>query len=242
MSATDVSTNFSLYTEGASLEKAQKIWLEGGVNKLNDECKQYGKGTYAIGARSITIEDIVKITGYAQETYGEGKIDAYGNIVTYIYNGTTKPNYIDSNEVEGTLTTDHNSNGFHWYDEEGTHSVTVANLINGANKGKEIATITSTYNGYRGSEGENELSTSSDAYKMLFTNNNDVVNSKYWLNSIDVLTRNDCLIYVVRDVNGGYVGSGWLWDSTGSASNPDDRGVRAVVTLQSNIPMEYLTK
>ena len=55
-----------------------------------------GKG--ATGAKSITIEDINKITGYDPTNTGDGKPFGtgniqYGNKVTYFWDGTDKPYY-----------------------------------------------------------------------------------------------------------------------------------------------------
>ena len=57
--------------------------------ELNNISAIYGKGDYATGARSITVEDINKLTGYNPETekVNEGQLDEYGNTITIKGNG-----------------------------------------------------------------------------------------------------------------------------------------------------------
>ena len=49
--------------------------MKNGVEEIENVCKLYGRGKYAIGSRSITIDDINKITGYNPNNIG--KYDRY---------------------------------------------------------------------------------------------------------------------------------------------------------------------
>ena len=231
MSAKDIKTSYQL--GATTLTAAQQEWLSGAVTKLDHECEPYGKGAYALGARSIRIEDLDKVVGYIpeEEVYGKETIYEYRNNVTYRYNGTTKPTYIGTNDVTTEMTLDH-TNGFYWYDNEEFHNVTAAELTDETNKGKEIVTIMSTYYG-RGSK----LSTDTEAYKMIFKTGNGF--SDYWLASTYILTNSDCIGFGMRSVRGNGVNGYDLWNSEGG-SNLVKKGIRAVVTLKSDIKLSNL--
>ena len=80
MSAADVKTGHILGDEaGSDLEEAQNDWLNGAA-ELDGICEAYGYGEGAVGkARSITVEDVNKVTGYDPETalFGSGQIYQY---------------------------------------------------------------------------------------------------------------------------------------------------------------------
>lgn len=166
MSASDIVSNHLLGDDSYSndLEEAQNDWLDV-VAKLDGLCLPYGTGKGATGARSITVEDVNKITGYDPETakYGVGKKYEYGNIVTYTYNGTTEPSYSGSNGVSGELSDAH-SNGFHFYN--GTEFVKVDDLTTGT-IGTTFATLKSDSYSYKASD-LGVIDIESKAYTMLF--------------------------------------------------------------------------
>ena len=58
-------------------EEARNGWLKV-VSTLDGLCEPYGKGVGAAGIRSITLEDIDKITGYDKTTFGTGERWEYG--------------------------------------------------------------------------------------------------------------------------------------------------------------------
>ena len=111
-----------------SSESSQYYWLGGkngyqyGPEELNAISAMYGRGKGATGAKSITIEDINKITGYDPTNTGDGKPFGtgniqYGNKVTYFWDGTDKPYYEygeETNKKTGNLLDEHNI--FNWYD------------------------------------------------------------------------------------------------------------------------------
>ena len=114
--------------------------------ELNIISSLYGKGTYATGARSVTIEDVNKITGYNPNAEGiknptdeqiasgnkcwKGSISEYGNEVTYSWDGTTRPKYTSTNGTKGKMNS-HNSNngfGFFWFDGNGWQKSTYTTI------------------------------------------------------------------------------------------------------------------
>lgn len=207
-----------------------KTGYENGVSDLNSMCESYGKGEYAIKARSIKVEDIDKLTGYDKTTYGEGKICKYGNIITYTYNVTTKPSYKGTNGVSGDLTSAH-SNGFQWYDLDNVyHIVSASDLTNENNNGKEIGKVKSTYYYYIASSIPNLKEKSQSTYNMLFGSNDK---NAYWLASSYINAYLDRDYLGLRMVYNGMV-SGYSFLQSKGDGNNIAVGVRAVVYLSQD--------
>ncbi len=89
-----------------SLDGKNENFAASSIDKLNNLCSKYGKGTYANKARSITIEDINKLTGYDPVlfNYGKGTDWEYGNSITYnigdkVYTRTSNYYSYSSSEV-----------------------------------------------------------------------------------------------------------------------------------------------
>ena len=192
---------------------------QNGINELNNICAIYGNGEGATGARSITVDDINKITGYNPEEakYGAGNLYEYGNKVTYYWDGTNYPYYRASNGLEDNLTASHNNstygNSFYWYDEESGWQSSPYTADATTESMQEITTLESNYYSYSGnSEG---LDTNSPAYKMLFTNSSTGAYSSnagttsqfwYWLGSPYVDAYSNCTGFGLRRVDYGLVG------------------------------------
>ena len=223
MSTSDVDSLLLGDESGEDLEEAQNDWLNGAA-ELDAICEEYGKGNGATGVRSITVEDVNKITGYNPETakYGEGEIYEYGNEVTYSYNGTTSPAYSGSNGKTGTLSGTH-SNGFHYYN--GTNFV-VADLSTATGI---ITTLKSDVYYYYAPDLE-IIENGSKAYTMLFGEDD----TYYWLASPHVYSYTSYAFFGMRFVGYGGVLYYNLWDSSGNATSYE-LGVRAVVSLASDI-------
>jgi len=239
VSATNVNTSYVLGYDSAvhktnevRLKECQKDWLYG-VKELDNICSVYGKGTGAISARNITVEDVNKVTGYNPMTavngkpYCHGSSYQYGNTVTYSYNGTTQPVY--SSAVRSGILSATHDNGFYYCN--GEKSVCINNLLEGTN-GKIFATLTSNYYDYTGSE---YLERTSAAYFMLF-GDDDI---KYWLASPYIYTSPGSVSFGLLFVRRGMIAGDYLFLSSG---NPSMRmyDVRAVVTLSSDIPLADL--
>ena len=228
--------------------------------ELNEVCKIFGYGygadttkggSYTVGgpldtlvtgkiegtgARSITVEDINAITGYNPTTakYGEGNSYEYGNKVTYT-------------RGEGT------QNTFNYYDKT---NKTFKALTSGSTE------ITSTYyyyyagefgknNGTDGTSAVDDIYNLNETYKMLFgydkvgSDNgfrnftNGKCEQKYWLASDYAYAEPYFVKWGLRYVNDGYVNRNYLCDSGGYESSYSSYGVRPVVSLKSDVSLEW---
>lgn len=211
MSTVDVGT----------LQLSGKDGYNTGVSQLNTMCAQYGTN-----ARSITVEDINRVTGYDPTNQGDGKVFGagefyeYGNKVTYTASGssaTNGQNYTGSISYEHPdgrkIGTDNvtsitvESTGYYYY----PYSLTASSSTTGECKG---------------------IATDSSAYKLLFRNADDSANCSYWLASSCVYASSDISGFGLRSVfSDGGVGFYDLWYSGGSTGNPS-LGVRAVVPVE----------
>lgn len=210
-----------------------------GVSELNKIAAIYGKGKGATGARSITVEDINKITGYDPANTGTGKpcdddqIYAYGNEVTYYWKGDDKPYYVGSNGVTGSLSSSHSR--FTWYDGSHWQSSPKSTTASNTEEGRErIATIKCTRYYYypntltTSSGGTTKgIETSSNEYKTLF-------GKYYWLASPYVGTYTGSVSFGMRCVYSSHVDHHSLYNSIGDTGDPS-YGVRPVVSLSSDI-------
>ena len=194
-----------------------------GISKLNEMCAPYGRN-----ARSITVEDINRVTGYDPTNQGDGTVFGagqfyeYGNKVTYTASGSSGSNgqiysgVLSNNQYEhpdgrkiGTdnvtsITVEHT--GYNYY----PYSLTTSNSTTGECKG---------------------IATDSSAYKLLFRKADDSANCDYWLASSYVDAYSNISSFGLRDVSlGGLVYYSNLWLSNGNANNPSF-GVRAVVPV-----------
>lgn len=104
---------------------------QNGIKELDKISSIYGNGKYAEKARSVTIDDINKITGYNPECIGvknptkeeiavgikanTEKEYEYGNKTTCFWNGTEYPYYTGTNGITGNLNSEHNV--FYWFNE-----------------------------------------------------------------------------------------------------------------------------
>ena len=210
MSTVDVGT----------LQLSGKDGYNTGISQLNTMCAQYGTN-----ARSIKVEDINRVTGYAPTNQGDGKVFCagefyeYGNKVTYTASGssaTNGQNYTGSISYEHPdgrkIGTDNvtsitvESTGYYYY----PYSLTESSSTTGECKG---------------------IATDSSAYKLLFRNADDSANCSYWLASSYVNAASNVSHFGLRLVgSGGRVSSYDLWGSDGNPNNPS-LGVRAVVSL-----------
>lgn len=212
MSTVDVGT----------LQLSGKDGYNTGVSKLNTMCAQYGTN-----ARSITVEDINRVTGYAPTNQGDGKVfgagqfNEYGNKVTYTASGSTATNgktnttaiskyeHPDGRKIGTDNVTSITVEGTYYYYYP--YSLTTSNSTTGECKG---------------------IATDSSAYKLLFRNADDSANCSYWLASSCVYAYSNNSSFGLRLVfSDGNVGCYVLWNSRGAASDPSF-GVRAVVPVE----------
>ena len=213
--------------DGANIAEAKNDFVTG-ISQLNSFCEEYGYGEGVVGkARSITAEDVNSVTGYDPTTYGKGTVSQYGNVVTYSYNGTTKPTY-SSITKSGTLGTAH-SDGFYYYN--GEEVLLINDLLTGTS-GEVFATLTSTYYEYDATNLTTiNKETNAKAYSMLFGENlGDAGN--YWLATQSVDSR---ALYGIFFVFESYVSGSWFFASYGQVNILSGYGVRAVVTLSQEL-------
>ena len=201
-----------------------------GISALNTICADYGNGKFAESARTVTVDDINRVTGYNPAAtgdgnpYGKGNPNQYGNEVTYTldadgkvaYTSTAKSGtttYTKFEHVDGrTLTADNpitvTSNSYYYYPN------TLTTSSSGTTKG---------------------IATDSAAYLMLFKEaTNTSTNTSYWLGSSDVNASSGYASFGLRSVRDGNVWCYYLWYSDGGA-DPNSSGVRAVVSLKSDV-------
>ena len=218
-----------------------------GIDELNKICSLYGQGKYSTGARSITAEDVNKVTGYNPETekYAAGNIWEYGNKVTYYWDGTVYPYYevLGKPDLSGKLVHGHNS--FDWYDEESKDwktSLRASSAEASTDNKKEITTLESNCYIYAGSS---YINSTSEGYKMLFTDSATGANASnvgstsgfyYWLASRWVMPNADFVVYGMRRVDNGNLRNPFLFFSHAGNSATQDyyNGVRPVVSIQSD--------
>ena len=233
--------------------KGQKGYTDG-PGELNAIAGMYGQGKGATGARSVTVEDINKITGYNPKTAQpeKGEFWEYNNKVTYT-------------RGEGTALSSSGTNGKTWsgtqstfiyYDEE---TRTFKDLTSGST---DITSTSYYYNPVTLNEkaekpikGVNEDGAYNTAYEMLFgkysvTEANGYSRNftgtgapqGYWLASPSVITGGSGANFGLRYVRGGGVGDfSCLFITDGSIKSnalDDELGLRAVVSLKSDIQIE----
>ena len=191
-----------------------------GASILNTICAIYGHGQNAVGARSIKIEDLDKITGYDPEhdtinntgensgkSYRYGRINQYKNEVTYTLT-PTGIDYSGTNGVSGTWTRNN------------------ATLMKpGESTNTSPLTEESTYYNYNNSI----LSTDAVKHDLLF------IEEAYWLASPYMLA-DDAGFPLWGMRIAGPVGTDGvnLWDAGIMRSTYD---VRAIVSLKSDIKL-----
>ena len=232
--------------------KGQKGYING-IEELNKISAIFGHGKGAEGATSITVEDINAITGYNPTTakYGEGEFYEYGNKVTYT-------------RGEGTALSSSATNGRKWSGTQNTF-----NYYDKTNKTFKALTsgsteITSTYydysagefgknNGTDGTSAVDDIYNLNETYKMLFgydkvgsdngfrnfTNGKCAQN--YWLASDYAYAGNDgyYVSWGLRNVNDGDVGDDFGLINSPGREDSGSRGVRPVVSLKSDISLEW---
>ena len=218
-----------------------------GIEELNKISAIFGHGKGAEKATSITAEDINEITGYdpAKAKCEEGNFNEYGNKVTYTKEGETKLSSRTTNgqKWSGTQST------LNYYDKS---NKTFKTLTSGSTE------ITSTYYAYNpltlGTDkvvsGTNEDGTVNTVYKMLF-GYDKVGSDNYFRNFTNgKCAQNYLLASDYANANSYDVGWGLRYVDDGDVSgkalcysdgfgNSDGYGVRPVVSLKSDISLEW---
>lgn len=195
-----------------------------GISKLNAMCATYGKNS-----RSITVEDINRVTGYDPTNQGDGTVFGagqfyeYGNKVTYTARGSSATN---GKTYTGSISYEHPDGR-----KIGTDNVTSITVESTAYYyyPYSLTTSSSTTGECKG------IATDSPAYEMLFgkaSDTSDGSGNAYWLASSCVYAHSDASIFGLRRVYSvGFVNYYILWGSDGATNSPS-LGVRAVVPVE----------
>ena len=224
MSAADIETK-TLGGSAVTAQKAQEDWLTA-VTELNKLCEPYGKGSGALGARSITAEDVNTVTGYDPEAkkYGKNQVYEYGTEASLSWSGT-KIAYTISNGKSGTG--DGHSKGFNYYNESEDKFVNIP-------VGNALPTIKNGYYDYDIST--LSIKNNSKAYSMICGISGNW--NQYWLASrFAYLPTIGFIYYGVRRVEGLGFNYTLLYTSQNytNTNGVFTNGVRAVVTLDAGI-------
>ena len=177
-----------------------------GIAKLKEMCEPYGTN-----ARSITVEDINRVTGYVPE---HQTISITSENKYYYDNDTTN----QSSTATGTYAA-----------YAGTYGLATALGITN----NEPVTGNTDYSYYPNTPSGTTagIETTSKAYKLLFRKADDSANCSYWLASSYVDAGSSYSAFGLRVVNSvGLVSRYSLWGSRNGA-NSYGNGVRAVVSL-----------
>ena len=211
MSTVDVGT----------LQLSGKEGYNTGISQLNTICAPYGTE-----ARSITVEDINRVTGYDptkqnnNTKFGAGEFYEYGNKVTYTASGSSATN---GKTYTSAISKYEHPDG-RILGQNGVTSIQVESTA--------YYYYPSTLTTSDGEQtGEIGISKTIPAYKLLFRKADDSANCSYWLASSYVFADSYYSNFGLRSVNSdGNVSFYSLWDSSGYTNDPS-LGVRAVVSL-----------
>ena len=229
-------TNSNLYLKG------EDGYIHG-EEQLNEMCNSlYGKGKYAIGARSLNADDINKLTNYDPTTY-----EGYGEIYTYRFpiNGDYMQYKIT--KKDGTLIKD-------WTDIKDKYNQTFrmpgeTETISKNNRNDVGRNVENTY--YYDYDVENEMKQiTSDGKKMseiILYGTKSSTDYKYqWLASHFVYPSSSSVSFCIRNITDDGIGSEGITTKLYRANNEypgiSSKYVRPVVTLKSDIQLSGNSK
>ena len=234
-------------TNNATFVLNGKIGYQKLEKALNKVCSIYGKGKYALNARSVNVEDINKITGYnpnavgvrnSTETgtkYKQGDISEYGREISYSWSNTENiPQYTYSGSNENMERS--HENGFHWFDGEIWQKTEY-------DAGKKICSLKSDYYTYYAktltesySDSPVGIEVDSPEYKMLFDSKGGIEDGYYWLASRSIETRTNYVVFWGYGVKNDKISGSNFVISDGN-EGMFNSAVRPVVTLKPNIKL-----
>lgn len=215
-----------------------------GEDILNDVCKSYGDGPYAIEARSVNVYDINRVTGYDPSKTGNGKpyilpgssAAEYGNEIIYTKNSIDGRIYFKGKNQEIPTRTGYTN--FYMLNSNGSRKSLETEeyrLINNYYRYYPRTLIDSDNNQYI-TQG---IDKDSNAYDLLFK-------SAYWLSSPYVIA-DECYAYwgmkfVTKnqnDINSEYyVGNYAFLSSLKTNDEGGQSGIRAVVSISNEANLE----
>ena len=206
-----------------------------GVEELNAICSIFGQGKWAISARSINVDDINEITGYDPKSNNasDTHITAFGNKITYYWDGTDKPYYETINGESGNLTATHNTFYFFESDENGISPRKTSKKSTTAtveSKEKIVTLERTAYTYYIRTD--TNLDTNGNEWKVLFNDRS------YWLASRCIDTKTSTAEYGMFSftTSGALIKNIRLISSDGGAW-VSYTGVRPIVYISKNIEL-----
>lgn len=227
---------------------------ENAITELNKISNLYGQGKHATGARSVTVEDINKITGYNPNNtgvrdpeqsgrcnvYERGSLGEFGISVTVYWQGDEFPYYSASNGLKGTFPGAHDG-GFYYYDH-GWKRIEQSSIASAENK-VEITTLTNsnyvyypeTLTEHSDPLGQVGLSRDSVEYQLLFGSDGSYpwygLANESWKGAF---SSDGSPSYGYFGVFNGLVGNLACARCSGK-EKADPSGVRPVVSLESDV-------
>lgn len=229
LSTSDVATLTLGKTD--NLEISQNDYING-ITKMNDLTNKYGNGNGAINARSVTFEDINKITGYNPDVDSK----YYNVAVSYYWGSLDNPMYESPEFGNGVINLSHDGK-FVWYDintnkwnmniktgnETDDNRTMIVSLVNDLssydNSTYDENTDSFTY----------LLEENSSVFKMLYLDE-DGNKANYWLANSFINASNVFSAYGYNVVKYDSVNYTYLVYSSG-ATRENIFGVRAVVVI-----------
>ena len=219
-----------------------------GVKELNEASKKYVDGIIGINARSITVEDINKITGYNPVNVGVYDSDQTG--IGTIYGKDTLREYL--NEVTFTQSssglTATGSNGISSSSNSTTYRPYLSSTVL-ANGESDIVIRdyysyypeTLTTETYTDGNQVIGISNTSKAWDMLFSPiiHPEEPTNFYWLANSYIDAKPTLAHWGLRTVGQGRVTGAALWDSTYGNRNEYYYFLRVVVTIQNIEGMSF---
>lgn len=225
------ASNISDITLGKkdNLKTSQQDYLEG-ISRLNELSKNYGKGIGAIGARSVTAQDINKITGYNPENF-----PGYNAKTTYYWGEEENPRFESTQYGSNTLRLSHDG-VFVWYNQSKSTWVKSEKTGNEtADKPTQISTLTNTFYAYDNAKYVQEtdsysylLKEDSLEFKMLYLDD-EGNKANYWT-ADSFVSASNLVAYGYQIIKYDSLNYAYIIYSSGIARETT-AGVRVVVTI-----------
>ena len=210
-----------------------------GVDELNNVCSIYGKGNGATGARSLTIDDVHKAIGKEKEkntekwtyTWTEKSKDTKAPS----YNGGADYTYYPHVKDETNI------GAFNYYNTTTNKWETKTKDLTNFTGKEDITTINPDFVELNISNDKDYTNNrTTKGYKLLFKDNM-TEEDKYWLSSSYCYANSDCAYWGMYFVYATGCVAGYSTYSSFGHVNVPSCGIRPVVTLKSDIQLQFTT-
>lgn len=212
------------------------------VDELNNICNIYGKGRGATKGRSLTLNEVNKITGKENNDNTEE--------IKFFWKTSSKDKkapYVKKANSEGFLYYSHMINGtnigiFNYYDEVTKKWITDEQDLENLTEDKIITTQKRDFGGYTLND-KSQINTK--GYKVIFSSNNNEISSEeiYWLGTSykGLWATGENINYASWGLDnvsvGNSIGGSDLYFSNGYVVGTQ-HGVRPVISLEKDIKLE----